>query len=212
MILETLANIPAGQLTAFVAGGLVLNFAPGQDVFFASACGIQGGPRAGAWAGFGVGLGVLMHVALATVGLGAIVAAHPEALRAIKYAGAAYLLWLAWKMWRAAAEPLSMEAPAADARSAAGLVWQGIATQLANPKPAVFFGTIFLTFLPPQAPLWGYGAILALIFVNDAGWNVIVARIFSLERTRRGYMSLKSVIDRIFGGLLALMGLKLAAT
>ena len=39
MIWDTLANIPAGQLTAFVAGGLVLNFAPGQDVFFASACG-----------------------------------------------------------------------------------------------------------------------------------------------------------------------------
>ena len=64
MIWETLANIPAGQLTAFIAGGLVLNFAPGQDVFFASACGIQGGPRAGAWAGFGVGLGVGMGASL----------------------------------------------------------------------------------------------------------------------------------------------------
>ena len=60
MIWETLANIPLAQLATFVAGGLMLNVAPGQDVFFASACGIQGGPRAGALAGFGVGLGVLM--------------------------------------------------------------------------------------------------------------------------------------------------------
>ena len=45
MIWETIANIPLSQLMAFMAGGLVLNFAPGQDVFFASACGIQGGPR-----------------------------------------------------------------------------------------------------------------------------------------------------------------------
>ncbi|MGR3542697.1 MAG: LysE family translocator, partial [Paracoccus sp. (in: a-proteobacteria)] len=101
MIWETIANIPLAQMMAFIAGGLVLNFAPGQDVFFASACGIQGGPRAGALAGLGVGLGVMMHVTLATVGLGAVVAAHPGALRAIKYAGAAYLLWLAWKSWRA---------------------------------------------------------------------------------------------------------------
>lgn len=101
MIWDTIANIPLPQLMAFIAGGLVLNFAPGQDVFFASACGIQGGPRAGALAGFGVGLGVLFHLTLATVGLGAVVAAHPEAMVAIKYAGAAYLLWLAWKSWNA---------------------------------------------------------------------------------------------------------------
>ena len=48
MIWDTIAAIPAAQLTAFVAGGLMLNVAPGQDVFFASACGIGGGPRAGA--------------------------------------------------------------------------------------------------------------------------------------------------------------------
>lgn len=54
MIWDTIANIPASQLLPFILGGLVLNFAPGQDVFFASACGIQGGRarapgRASAW-------------------------------------------------------------------------------------------------------------------------------------------------------------------
>ncbi|KGJ11961.1 amino acid transporter, partial [Paracoccus sanguinis] len=53
MIWDTLAKIPLAQLLGFVAGGLVLNFAPGQDVFFATACGLQGGPRAGALAGLG---------------------------------------------------------------------------------------------------------------------------------------------------------------
>ena len=57
MIWETLGHIPAPQLAAFIAGGLVLNFAPGQDVFFATACGLQGGPRAGALAGLGSGWG-----------------------------------------------------------------------------------------------------------------------------------------------------------
>ena len=88
MVLDMVAQFPAQQLLAFMAGALVLNLTPGQDVFFASACGIQNGPRAGALAG-----------------LGALVAAHPGALVAIKYMGAAYLLVLAWKSWHAAAAP-----------------------------------------------------------------------------------------------------------
>ena len=66
--------------------------------------------------------------------------------------------------------------------------------------------------MPPNAPLWAIAVILAIIFVNDAGWNVLVSRIFSLERTRKGYLSLKTIIDRTFGGLLALLGLKIALT
>ena len=161
MIWDTVAAIPLAQLTAFVAGGLMLNVAPGQDVFFASACGIQGGPRAGALAGFGVGLGVLMHVTLATVGLGAIVAAHPGALRAVKYAGAAYLLWLAWKSWRAGpADP-----------SARGSVrpWtiirRGFLSNALNPKPVLFLLAFLPQFTNPAwGPIWQQILGLGLIF------------------------------------------------
>lgn len=161
MIWDTIAAIPTAQLTAFVAGGLVLNVAPGQDVFFASACGIQGGPRAGALAGFGVGLGVLMHVTLATVGLGAVVAAHPEALLAIKYLGAAYLLWLAWKSWRAGpADP-----------SARGSVrpWtiirRGFLSNALNPKPVLFLLAFLPQFTNPAwGPVWQQILGLGLIF------------------------------------------------
>ena len=161
MIWETLANIPLAQLATFVAGGLMLNVAPGQDVFFASACGIQGGPRAGALAGFGVGLGVLMHVTLATVGLGAVVAAHPEALRAIRYAGAAYLLWLAWKSWRAGpADP-----SARGSVRAWNIIRRGFLSNALNPKPVLFL----LAFLPQftnsaWGPIWQQILGLGLIF------------------------------------------------
>ncbi|QIR86079.1 LysE family translocator [Paracoccus sp. AK26] len=161
MIWDTVANIPLAQLATFVAGGLMLNVAPGQDVFFASACGIQGGPRAGALAGFGVGLGVLMHVTLATVGLGAVVAAHPEALLAVKYAGAAYLLWLGWKSWRAGpADP-----------SARGSVrpWtiirRGFLSNALNPKPVLFLLAFLPQFTNPAwGPVWQQILGLGLIF------------------------------------------------
>ena len=140
MIWHTLGQIPWPQLLAFVTGGLVLNFAPGQDVFFATACGVQGGPRAGALAGLGVGMGVVVHVLLTTAGLGAVMAAHPGALTAVKWAGAGYLLVLAWKSWTA---------PPPDPSSRAAvrpwnIIRRGALSNLLNPKPVLFL----LAFLP----------------------------------------------------------------
>lgn len=161
MIWDTIANIPLAQLMAFIAGGLVLNFAPGQDVFFASACGIQGGPRAGALAGFGVGLGVLFHLTLAVVGLGAVVAAYPQALLAIKYAGAAYLLWLAWKSWNAG--PVDPTAQAA--RKPWSIIRRGALSNILNPKPVLFLLAFLPQFTSPAyGPIWQQILGLGLIF------------------------------------------------
>lgn len=161
MIWESIANIPTPLLLSFVTGGLVLNLAPGQDVFFASACGVQGGPKAGALAGLGVGAGVIFHVVLATVGLGAVVAAHPGALLAIKWIGAGYLLFLAWQSWhadggharvRGTGNPLS-------------IIRRGALSNILNPKPVLFL----LAFLPQftkaeYGPVWHQILGLGLIF------------------------------------------------
>lgn len=162
MIWDTLANFPLEQLLAFMAGALVLNFAPGQDVLFASACGIQSGPRAGALAGLGVGLGGLLHVCLATVGLGALVAAYPQALTAIKSMGAAYLLVLAWKSWHAA-----VPAPGGRvAHRAWNIIRRGTVSNLLNPKPLLFLLAFLPQFTRPDyGPLWQQILALGLMFV-----------------------------------------------
>lgn len=161
MILDTLLAMPAGQLAGFVAAGLALNVAPGQDVMFASACGLRGGPRAGALAGFGVGLGVVVHVTMATVGLGALIAAHPGALTAIKWAGAAYLLWLAWSAWQATGAAPAKAAPA----GGAGLIARGALSNLLNPKPVLFLLAFLPQFTSPAyGPVWHQFLGLGLIF------------------------------------------------
>jgi threonine/homoserine/homoserine lactone efflux protein len=66
--------------------------------------------------------------------------------------------------------------------------------------------------VPPDTPFWVSIALLTVLFLNETVWNTIVARIFSLDRTRDAYISLKTVIDRTFGGMLALLGVKIAAT
>ncbi len=192
---------------------LAAAMSPGPAVLLAVRTSLREGFARGAWLAVGIGLGACLWAAAAMFGLALLFKLAPALLTTLKFAGAAYLLYLAYKMWRHAPEPMDTTLPeVAAARSNLGLVWQGIAAQLANPKPAVFFGTVFLTFIPPHAPLWAYAVILGIVFVNDAGWNVIIARIFSLPRTRAIYLNLKTLIERIFGGLLALLGLKLALT
>ncbi|WBU60270.1 LysE family translocator [Paracoccus albus] len=162
MIWDTMANIPTANLLAFIGGGLLLNLAPGQDVMFASACGIRGGPRAGMLAGLGVGLGVCFHLILATVGLGAIVAEHPGVLKAIKFAGAGYLLFLAWQSWNSRPDAPSRHTPERSWR----IVQRGALSNLLNPKPVLFL----LSFLPQftrleYGPIWQQILGLGLVFV-----------------------------------------------
>ena len=77
---------------------------------------------------------------------------------------------------------------------------------------AVMFSSIFLGTLNATTPYWVLALLLAVIFAAETGWNVLVARIFSLDRTRARYISLKTVIDRSFGAMLALLGVKIVAT
>lgn len=133
----------AAVLATFLAASLALNFTPGADLMFAVASGASGGPRAAVAASLGINLGVAVHVALAALGLAALIAANPLAYDVIRYAGALYLVWLAVQMWRAAPP-----APGAARRAAFGrVVMRGFATNILNPKTVLFI----LAFLPQFA-------------------------------------------------------------
>ncbi len=157
---DQIAFLPPKEFLAFVAGGLIVNIAPGQDVLFASASGIQGGPRVGAFAGLGVGAGALWHVALAALGLSALVASLPAALDVIRYVGAAYLLYIAWKTWTTGALTPGRGAPTAKRAFVRGAL-----TNALNPKPILFFLAFLPQFVHPQlGPIWSQVAILGLTF------------------------------------------------
>lgn len=159
-MIDLFSLVPPAELAAFVAAGIVLNLTPGADVLFASASGLAGGPRVGAVAGLGVGLGGLWHVALAALGVSALIAAHPGALIALKWAGAGYLLVLAWKSWRAgAATPRGGEARMGRA------LWRGFVTNALNPKVALFVLAFLPQFTDPaRGPVWQQIVVLGAVF------------------------------------------------
>lgn len=202
-------------LAAFMAIAflhLMAAISPGPAVLMAARTGVVEGMRTGAFLAAGIGIGAVIWAAAALFGLGLVFQAAPALLWALKILGAVYLLHMGWKMWRSAHEPLDLNVATTTPRTAASAFRLGVLTQLANPKPAVLFSAIFIGTVPQGTALWVYAALLLVVFLNEAIWNTFVAKLFSLERTRAKYISLKSVIDRAFGGLLALLGVKIVLT
>ncbi|MCP4820103.1 MAG: LysE family translocator [Shimia sp.] len=201
-------------LTAFLAAVslcLMAAVSPGPAVLMAARIGLSEGLRTGAALAVGIGAGAVFWAASALFGLALLFQYAPFLLTALKIGGAAYLIWMAVKMWRAADLPLNEDTTTTHPRSGFAAFRLGVWTQLANPKPAVFFGAVFVGTVPADATAPALALLLVCIFLGEFLWNTFVARLFSFERSRRVYVGLKHWIDRIFGGLLAALGIKIAA-
>jgi threonine/homoserine/homoserine lactone efflux protein len=113
-------------------------------------------------------------------------------------------------IWRHARDPLP---EIAVDRTAHMTGWQGfvraLLLQLSNPKIMVFFGSIFLSVLPQNTPSWMDGAVLAIVAVNEFGWFALLALLFSGGPARAFYRRAKVWLDRVMGGVLAALGLRL---
>jgi len=165
----------------FLAAALLLAITPGPGIFYVLARSLAGGKREGVFSSLGTFAGGLCHVLAAALGLSAILAASAVAFHTVKYAGAAYLVWLGIRMIRTRdSEILSGVAP--PARRA---FRQGILTEVLNPKTALFF----LSFIPQfVAPAHGHiflqFVILGTVSVslNTAADLVVVGLAAPLER------------------------------
>ena len=165
-------------------------------------------PAVGLAIGFGIGAAVWAAAAL--TGLALLFELAPWLFAALKVAGGLFLVWIAVVTWRHAREPMP-NAGAVVPRGFASAVRLGLTTQLANPKPAVFFGAVFVGLVPAEASVVALALLLTVIFVDETMWYVLVARVFSLGRARAAYGRAKHVVDRAFGGLIAAFGVKIAA-
>ena len=195
--------IPAHQLWLFLGAGIVLNLTPGADVMFATASGLGGGPRVGAAAGLGVGLGGFFHVTLATLGLSALIATLPALLTGLRWAGAAYLLWLAQASWRA-----GPAAPGAGARTAAAAIRRGFVTNALNPKVALFILAFLPQFADPgRGPVWQQILILGALFTLTG--SCVTAGYGALAGILRARLSARlAVLNRVAAGMLAWLAVR----
>jgi threonine/homoserine/homoserine lactone efflux protein len=170
----------SATLLLFTLSTLVLLAVPGPSVLYVVARTVEQGRTAGLVSVLGLETGALLHVVAAAGGLSALVASSPAAFAALRYAGAAYLLWLGVRTLRRTrtGAPAGL-APASHAR----LFRDGVLVDLLNPKTALFF----LAFLPGFVHA-GHGAValqvavLGLLFValaalTDGAYALVTARV-----------------------------------
>jgi threonine/homoserine/homoserine lactone efflux protein len=172
------------HLLAFCAASLVLVAMPGPAIAYLVTRALADGRRGGLASVLGVEAGTLVHVTAAAIGLSALVASQPGALLVLRWAGVAYLLWMALQAFRSrgATRP-GLERPATTARQA---FWQGLTVEVLNPKTALFFVAFLPQFVDPahgsaatQILVLG-GAFVLIAGVCDTAW-VLAA---SLARRR----------------------------
>jgi threonine/homoserine/homoserine lactone efflux protein len=128
------------RFVLFFAAALLLAITPGPGIFYVLARTLAGGRREGVNSALGTFVGGLFHVFAAALGISAILAASAVAFHTVKYAGAAYLVWLGIRMIRTRNAELAVET----APPSQGAFRQGILTEALNPKTALFF----LSFIP----------------------------------------------------------------
>jgi len=141
--------IPAHDLLIFAAACLLMVLTPGPNMIYLISRSICQGRQAGVTSLLGVVAGFFVHMFAAAAGLTAVFLAVPMAYEALKWAGALYLLWMAWQAVRPGARsPFEARELAPD--SSSRLVLMGFMTSVLNPKVAVFYLSVFPQFINPE--------------------------------------------------------------
>jgi threonine/homoserine/homoserine lactone efflux protein len=130
----------------FFAAALLLAITPGPGIFYVLARTLAGGRREGIHSSLGTLVGGLCHVFAAAAGVSAILAASAVAFHTVKYAGAAYLVWLGIRMIRTRNAEMIAQAAGSSPRA----FRQGIFTEALNPKTALFFLSFIPQFIAPE--------------------------------------------------------------
>ena len=167
---------------AFLLTTLVVVATPGTGALYTVATGLAHGSRAAAVAALGCTLGIVPHMLAAVTGLAAVLHGSAVAFQTLKYLGIAFLLYLAWSMWRDDSEFVPVKQPAARPGTWR-IVGTAVAVNLLNPKLTLFFFAFLPQFVSPAegSPvaqmLWLSAVFMAMTFVVFAGYGVFAATV-----------------------------------
>jgi threonine/homoserine/homoserine lactone efflux protein len=205
--------VDSPALGLYVLASLALIATPGQDMIYVITRSLAQGRFAGVCSALGVCLGILVHTALAALGVGAILQASEALFLALKLAGAAYLVYLGIRLVleRAGA---SLTAASPPALSPLTLVWQGVLSNVTNPKIVLFFFAFLPQFVDPASAhptrdLAFLGVLYAVLALPVKAAVGLAAGSLS-ERVLRRPDALKWM-NRASGSILIALGLRLAA-
>ncbi|WID97875.1 LysE family translocator [Bosea vestrisii] len=197
----------------FLLTSLIIVASPGTGAIYTIAAGLTRGAKASVLASFACTLGIVPHLLAAMMGLAALLHASALAFEIVKYAGVAYLLWMAWQTLKEQGA-LSVETKA-DKRSAWRVLVDGIAINVLNPKLSIFFVAFLPQFIaaneasPMARMLELSGVFMAMTFIVFALYGLFAAAMRDKVVSRPAVMAW---LRRTFAAAFVALGAKLALT
>ncbi|MDM7943286.1 MAG: LysE family transporter [Hydrogenophaga sp.] len=199
---------------AYFLAAWAIALSPGSGAVLSMTHGLAYGVRKTSATIAGLQLGLAVILLVAGVGVGALLLASATAFTVVKFAGAAYLIWLGWKQWRSpvSARPASGEALPAQAGvpRARERFLTGFFTNVTNPKGIVFMVAVLPQFIDPQRALW-LQLLVLLVTTIGVDWVVMHGYAFLASRAQRWLATARArrTQNRVFGGVLMAMGASL---
>lgn len=203
--------ITATQLALFAVASTVLIFTPGPDIIYVMTRGVAQGRKAALAAAAGFALGNFAHTFFAIVGLSALITSSATAFALVRYAGAAYLVYIGFKMLKSRTA-LVPEGSAGDLQCRV-IFRQSILANIMNPKVALFFLAFF-----PQFVDAGRGDVAwqmltlgsTFVLLTLAGFGVVALLSGEIGRWLNGRAGAGSLVGQVAGCILIGLGLRLA--
>lgn len=192
----------------YLVTAFIICLSPGIGVVYTLSSTLGGGLKAGFWAAIGCTIATVIHLVVAMAGLAAILHTSAVLFQAIKFAGVAYLLWMAWAVLKGRG---GLSVRPTEPKSPLQLIRSGILLNILNPKLPLFFVAFIPQFVPAGSPVGllielglGFTAMTFIVFI---GYAVIAA-------TGRQYLlqseTVMNWMRRAFAASFAALGLKLA--
>ncbi|MDK3072482.1 LysE family translocator [Sedimentitalea sp. JM2-8] len=193
------------HLIAFNIALLAAIASPGPSLLFLTRSSMAFGRRAGVAAAAGLAVMAALWTLMALLGLQGLFTVFPWAYVLLKTLGAAYLLYIAWTMWRGADRAL------ADSHAPSGrrMFLQGLLINLGNPKSVIFAAAVLLVIFPPQLSAGDKAVIFLNHLAVELAVQPLLAVLLSTGPVRRRYLAAKPVLDRIAAAVLGALGLRL---
>ncbi|HWO97099.1 MAG TPA: LysE family translocator [Bacillus sp. (in: firmicutes)] len=198
-------------LGSFIIVAVVLTLSPGPDILFVMAQSMSNGKRAGMATALGLCSGITVHTMAAALGISAVLYQSNTAFQIVKYAGALYLLYMAWQAFKEGNAPLA--ADGVEKRSMSSLYRKGILMNILNPKVSLFFLALLPQFVSTKAgsPVLQM-VILGLVFMIQAVVIFTLVAMFagSIGQRLLRYPKMNGYINKGKAGLFALIGIRIA--
>jgi RhtB (resistance to homoserine/threonine) family protein len=184
---------------------------PGPDFVMVTRNSLVHSRKAGIYTGFGISLGICVHMIYCTLGLAVVISQSVMLFNAIKWAGATYLIYIGGKMLLSKGTVVA-ETPAQNksAMTQFAAFKSGFFTNLLNPKATMFFLALFTQVIDPQTPALVMLVYAASIVLIGLIWWTFVAVVLTNSHVKQAFLRVSKWIDRLCGGLLIALGIRLA--